>query len=52
MQFRKKTIKKASFQHKILAGSEQKLQVNLPEWAWFLIILLILAGLWVEAKVG
>jgi len=35
----------------ISAGSEQKLQVNLPEWAWFLIILLILAGLWVEAKV-
>ncbi|MFN3490459.1 MAG: hypothetical protein ACK4YV_15060, partial [Emticicia sp.] len=33
-------------------GSEQKLQVNLPEWAWFLIILLILAGLWIEAKVG
>ena len=36
----------------ISAGSEQKLQVFLPEWAWFLIILLILAGLWVEAKVG
>jgi hypothetical protein len=36
----------------ISAGSEQKLQANLPEWAWFLIILLILAGLWVEAKVG
>lgn len=36
----------------ISAGSEHKLQVNLPEWAWFLIILLILAGLWVEAKVG
>jgi hypothetical protein len=35
----------------ISAGSEQKLQVKLPEWAWFLIILLILAGLWVEAKV-
>ena len=35
----------------ISAGSEQKLQVNLPEWAWFLIILLILAGLWIEAKV-
>ena len=34
------------------AGSEQKLRVFLPEWAWFLIILLILAGLWVEAKVG
>lgn len=33
-------------------GSEQKLQVFLPEWAWFLIILLILVGLWVEAKVG
>jgi len=52
MQFRKKTIKKSSFQHKNSAGSEQKLQVYLPEWAWFLIILLILAGLWVEAKVG
>ncbi len=36
----------------ISVGSEQKLQVNLPEWAWFLIILLILVGLWVEAKVG
>ena len=35
----------------ILGGFEQKLQVNLPEWAWFLIILLILAGLWVEAKI-
>jgi GTP-binding protein HflX len=35
----------------ILGGFEQKLQVNLPEWAWFLIILLILAGLWIEAKV-
>jgi len=35
----------------ISASSEQKLQVNLPDWAWFLIILLILAGLWVEAKV-
>lgn len=35
----------------ITAGSEQKLQVNLPEWAWFLIILLILVGLWVEAKI-
>lgn len=33
------------------AGLEQKLQVNLPEWAWFLIILLILVGLWVEAKI-
>jgi len=38
--------------NEISAGSEQKLQANLPEWAWFLIILLILAGLWVEAKVG
>lgn len=36
----------------ISTGSEQKLQVILPEWAWFLIILLILTGLWVEAKVG
>ncbi len=36
----------------ISEGSELKLQVNLPEWAWFLIILLILTGLWVEAKVG
>lgn len=36
----------------IAAGLEQKLQVFLPEWAWFLIILLILAGLWVESKVG
>jgi len=35
----------------ISADSEQKLQVNLPEWAWFLIILLILVGVWVEAKV-
>jgi hypothetical protein len=35
----------------ISAGSEQKLQVFLPEWAWFLIILLILTGLWLEAKV-
>jgi hypothetical protein len=52
MQFRKNTTKKRSFQHKNSAGLEQKLQVNLPEWAWFLIILLILVGLWVEAKVG
>ncbi len=36
----------------ISAGSEQKLPVKLPEWAWFLIILLILIGLWVEAKIG
>lgn len=35
----------------ILGGFEQKLQVNLPEWAWFLVILLILAGLWIEAKI-
>ncbi len=35
----------------ISVSSEQKLQVFLPEWAWFLIILLILTGLWVEAKV-
>ncbi len=35
----------------ISAGSEQKLRVFLPEWAWFMLILLILAGLWVEAKV-
>ncbi|MDZ7933605.1 MAG: hypothetical protein U5M51_01230 [Emticicia sp.] len=35
----------------ISAGLEQKLEVNLPEWAWFLIILLILVGLWGEAKV-
>ncbi|GAB2650338.1 hypothetical protein GCM10027035_50530 [Emticicia sediminis] len=36
----------------VSVGSEQKLQVNLPEWAWFLIVLLILTGLWVEAKIG
>jgi len=36
----------------ISASSEQKLQVNLPDWAWFLLILLVLVGLWVEAKVG
>ncbi len=36
----------------ISTSSEQRLQVNLPEWAWFLIILLILTGLWVEAKIG
>ena len=35
----------------ISVSSEQKLQVFLPEWAWFLIILMILTGLWVEAKV-
>lgn len=36
----------------ISSGSEQKLQVFLPEWAYFLVILLILTGLWVEAKIG
>jgi hypothetical protein len=36
----------------ISEGSEQQLTVKLPEWAWFLVILLILAGIWVEAKIG
>lgn len=36
----------------ISTALEQKLQVNLPEWAWFLVILLILTGLWIEAKIG
>lgn len=33
------------------AGDVQKLLVEIPEWLWFLLIVLVLGALWVEPKV-